>query len=82
VSTAARDVVLRIGSGCGYKARINGNDLAEETGARRPIRDQDATLAELSKGENTVEFELDGPGKRVLFVRITDGKGFSVPGVK
>jgi hypothetical protein len=82
VSTAARDVVLRIGSGCGYKARINGNDLAEETGARRPIRDQDATLVELSKGENTVEFELDGPGKRVLFVRITDGKGFSVPGVK
>ncbi len=83
VSNAARDdVVLRIGTGCGYTLICNGEEVAQETGARQPLRDRDSVLIELKKGENVFDLSLAADGVTVLFVQVTDPRGLAERGVR
>ncbi|MEE2888254.1 MAG: hypothetical protein VX951_12560 [Planctomycetota bacterium] len=79
---ARDDVVLRLGSGCGYSVRCNNEVVAEESGARMAIRDQDSMLLTLKKGENTIEVQLHPDGPQTLFARVTDTRGLPPSGVR
>ena len=72
------NLVLRIGSGCGYKIRLNGADVANESGSRRTIRDQDAMLIAVKKGANEFEIELLADGAHEFVAQITDPSGMPV----
>ena len=79
--TAAKardDLILRFGTGCGYKLRLNGEEVAEETASRPSLRDQDAVLLEVKLGDNVVEIDLDNNGPQVVFVQVTDARGLPV----
>ncbi|MCB9888311.1 MAG: hypothetical protein H6836_01955 [Planctomycetes bacterium] len=75
------DVVVRIGSGCGYALSCAGSELASESGARAAVRDQDSVVATLKRGENAFEVRLAADGDPVLFVQFTDTRGLPVPGL-
>jgi hypothetical protein len=82
--TAARDgeAVLRIGSGCGLRARFNGAAVLERQGPRAALPDADAALVRLRAGANTLEVELTGDGPQVLFARLTDSRGLPIADVR
>ena len=80
-SDGAREVVLRLGSGCGLSVSLNGESRFVRRGARAQLPDSDAVLVQLRAGENTLEFKLQGEGERALFARLSDPKGLPLPGV-
>lgn len=78
----AMEVVLRIGSGCGYKLVQDGLELSSESSARRPVRDQDSVLVSLKQGVTTFEVELMANGPQIFFASCSDSAGLPIPGLK
>jgi hypothetical protein len=80
--TAREDLVLRLGTGCGYTLLCNGQILAEQSGPRTAIRDSDSLLLSLKQGENIMEIRLHADGPHILFAQITDSDGLPVTGLR
>lgn len=77
-----REVVLRIGTGCGYTLVVNGDEIVSEDKSRLAIPDQDAEVIDLKQGNNTIELRLKGNGPPVVYVRVTDPRGRPIRGVQ
>ena len=73
------DVVLRLGTGCGYTIHCNGEAIGEEHGSRIAIRDQDSLLLTLKKGTNPIEVSLRADGDQVMFIQVTGTDGLPLP---
>jgi len=73
-----REAVLRLGSGCGLTAKLNGQEVFRRTGARDALPDTDAVLVQLAEGDNVLEFELLSCGDAVLYARLSDSQGMPV----
>ena len=80
-SDKAREVVLRLGSGCGLAVKLNGKPVFQRSGGRTALPDTDAVLVRLREGDNLLEIRLRGDGDPVLFARISGPRGLPVAGV-
>ena len=81
-SDREREVVLRIGTGCGYTLVVNGNEIVSEDRNRTAVPDQDAEVIDLRKGDNVIELRLKGGGSPVVYCRVTDPRGRPIRGVR
>lgn len=71
----AGEVVLRLGSGCGFSARLNGEEVFARAGSRAAIPDADQALVQVREGTNVLEVRLLDDGSPQLWARVTDRRG-------
>jgi hypothetical protein len=75
----AAEHVLRSGSSCGIRIRLGGREVVAREQGAIAMPDTDAALVQLTPGSHELVVEALGDG--VLFVRLSDPRGFPAEGV-